>query len=476
MPSTPPSDPAGTQRATAAPAPPAGGLPRVSVAARGGSALLTRPVPVRPGPGGPDRAGVRSGGPLRLPHPADAERAGGAPAGEVAAGAGDREAPAGVRAAPPAGPGLPVDPASGQHRCPTCGREVPERRTPDGRRRRGRPRVFCSERCRLGDRRNRTTVDPLRRRAQVDAFAAGVRTAIEASGLSLRTLERRLLGRYGPLASSVATLSAWQTGASAPPRTSTGRGRVLALERCLGLPAGDLALLMPGGAMVPAPRPPGRLDGLTWRRARLEHLVATRGEPQQVLPVSVTKDHRLGASRRPLCTWVTLEVRAAHDGVDRFWFLDAVDTWLDPTVLETSGCRVGERVVEPAGAGPRPVDQRLSALELVLDRPLATGERHTFSFLVQYDTEYVRPRTLPLFRHMETQPCERLDLKVSFDPRSVPEEVRQCRWRHRDLAEACGRPRTAAGVVGYQLVLTDPAPGGYGWRWQWGPAVDTAAA
>ncbi|HZB49290.1 MAG TPA: hypothetical protein VE547_09370, partial [Mycobacteriales bacterium] len=324
-------------------------------------------------------------------------------------------------------------------------------------------------------RRNRAAVDPARRREQVAVFAAAVRHAIDARGLSLRTLERLLLDRYGPLASSVATLSAWQTGASAPPRTMTGRSRVLALERCLGLPVGDLALLMPGGAVVPASRPPARPDGLTWRRARLEHLVATCGEPQQVLPVSLAKDHRLGASRRPLCTRVTLEVRAVHDGVDRYWFLDAVDARLDPTVVEESGCRAGERLVEPPGAGPAAAEQRLTALELVLDRPLAGGERHCFSFLVQYDTGQALPRTVPLFRHVETQPCERLDLRLSFDRRSVPEEVRQCRWRHRDLAEAWSRPRTMPGCVGYQLVLTDPAPGGYGWRWQWGPAVDTAA-
>jgi hypothetical protein len=358
-----------------------------------------------------------------------------------------------------------------------CGERVPERLSPTGRRQRGRPRVFCSEPCRLGDRRNRAAVDPELRREQVTAFAAAVRAAIAAQGLSLRELERLLVDSYGgPLASSVATLSAWQTGASSPPRTLTGRSRVLALERCLGLPAGDLALLMPGGAAVPPPRPPTRLDGLTFRRTRLEHLVTTITGSQQVLPVSFTMDHRLGASRRPLCARITLEVRAAHDGVDRYWFLDASDARLDPTVVEPSGCRTGRYVSEPPSHAPVPPDQRLVAVELVFDHPLARGERHLFSFLVQYDAELAPPRTtVPLLRHVQAQPCERIDLTVSFDRRSVPDEVRQCRWRQRDLQEVWSRSKTRPGCLDYQLVVTDPGPGGYGWRWLWGPALDSVA-
>ena len=130
---------------------------------------------------------------------------------------------------------------------------------------------------------------------------------------------------------------------------------------------------------------------------------------------------------------------------------------------------------EPPGPAAVPADQRLTALELLFDRPLARGERHCFSFLVQYDTEQALPRTLPLFRHVEAQPCERIDLKVSFDPRSVPDEVRQCRWRHRDLAETWSRSKTRSSCLGYQLVIADPAPGGHGWSWRWGPAVDSVA-
>lgn len=415
---------------------------------RAGPAVLTRPAPLT-APAVPDLSRPRTAPPeLVLPRP--------------------RSAPS---------PALDrIDPVGAWRRCPLCGEPVPERRSPTGQRLRGRPRVFCSERCRLGDRRNRAAVDPELRREQGAAFSAAVRAGIAGSGLSLRGLEKLLVELYGgPLASSVATLSAWQSGASAPPRTLTGRSRVLALERCLGLPAGDLALLMPGGAVLPPPRPPARLDGLTFRRARLEHLVGTRAGSQQLLPVSLTMDHRLGARRRPLCTRITLEMRAAHDGVDRYWFLD--DARLNPTVVDASGCRAGEYVEESATPAPVPPDQRLVALELLLDRTLARGERHRFSFLIQYDAEPALPRTtVPFFRHVQALPCERIDLTVSFDRRSVPDDVRQCRWRQRDLAELWSRPKTRPGCLGYQLVVTDPGPGGYGWKWSWGPAVDSVAA
>jgi hypothetical protein len=352
-------------------------------------------------------------------------------------------------------------------RCPLCGSPVPELLSPSGRRRRGRPRTFCSERCRLGDRRARSTPDPYRRREQLEVFAAAVRTAIGVRGLSLRELEALLVADYPQLASSVATLSAWQTGTSSPPRTPNGRDRVLALERCLGVPAGDLALLMPGGPAVPPPRPPARADGLAVRHARLEHLVGSVAGSQQVLPVRLAKDVRLGAGRRLLCVRISLRVRAVHDGVDRYWYVDTGDPRLRPTVVDTTGCTAGRSLTEAAPA-PGPA---LVATELVLDRTLARGEHHDFSLLVQYDPDAVglRPGE-PLFRHQLDRPHERLDLSVSFDPRALPAEIRRCRWTHRDRAEH-SRAVTVPGCAAYQLVVTDPVPGGYGWQWRWAPAL-----
>jgi endogenous inhibitor of DNA gyrase (YacG/DUF329 family) len=357
---------------------------------------------------------------------------------------------------------VPAVPAL-SHPCPVCGSPVTEALSPSGRRRRGRPRVFCSERCRLGDRRATAAPDPRSRSEQFAGFADAVRVAIATQGQPLRELAATLASAYPSLSSSVATLSAWQTGSSAPPWTPIGRDRVLALERCLRLPAGDLALLIPGGPAVPAPRPPTEgTNGPAARRARLGHLLTTLAGPQQVLPVAVAQEVRLGAGYRPLQVRVTLSVRAAHDGVDRYWYVDRDDPRSRSAVGATTGCRVGRRVPEPGPPGlPGP---RLAAVELVLDRRLARGEVHELSFAVRFDPGPRRPAE-PEFRYLLDQPAQRLDLSVSFDPRAEPAEMLACRWRPRDGSEQSRRAVTVPGCRTYQLVVDDPAPGGYGWRW-----------
>jgi hypothetical protein len=252
---------------------------------------------------------------------------------------------------------------------------------------------------------------------------------------------------------------------------------VLALERCLRLPAGDLALLMPGGPAVAAPRPPADSDDSpAARRARLAHLLGTLEGPQQVLPVAVSKDVRLGSGRGPVRVRTTLLVRAAHDGVDRLWYVDGADPRLRPAVGETAGCRAVRRVPEQNAPGAG-----LVAAELLLDRPLARGELHEISFTVRYEPGHPEPypagtgsrepaRLLePVYRHVVEQPAERLELTVRFDRHSAPAEVLACRWRPRTGAEASRQRVTEPGTRAYRLVVADPAPGGYGWRWSPAP-------
>jgi hypothetical protein len=325
--------------------------------------------------------------------------------------------------------------------------------------------VFCSPRCRLGDRRLRARSDPDRRRREVAVFAAAVRDAIAEHGLPLRDLADHLVAAYPALASSVATLSAWQSGSSAPPHTDAGRDRVLALERVLGLPLGELALLLPGGLAVPAPRPPsaGEQDGPAARRARLAHLVGAFGAPRQVLPVTLAKEVRLDPSARPVCVRVASRVLAVQDGVDRLWYVDGDDPRLHPLVTGLAGCRAGRRVAERGQPGPG-----LVATELLLPRTLAAGERHDVTFLVSYEP---RPGLVPgrlaepVFRHLVTHPAESLHLGLSFDPATPPGAVATYRWRARDGAEVSRRELTVPGCRSYELVITDPVPGGYGWRW-----------
>jgi hypothetical protein len=240
---------------------------------------------------------------------------------------------------------------------------------------------------------------------------------------------------------------------------------VLALERCLGVPAGDLALLVPGsGAVLPA-RPPVGATDLAARRARLDHLLTTLSGVQQVVPVALAEEVRLGPDGRPVGARLTLRVRAAHDGVDRFWYVDGGDPGLRPVVVAATGGRTGRRVPE---LGPVP-GPRLAAAEILLDRRLSRGESHELTLAVRY---HPAPGA-PLVRWTVNRPYESLDLSVRFDPASAPATVLACRWRHRDGVEVARREVSVPGCSTYQLVVSDPAPGGYGWRWA--PARPAAA-
>jgi hypothetical protein len=76
----------------------------------------------------------------------------------------------------------------------------------------------------------------------------------------------------------------------------------------------------------------------------------------------------------------------------------------------------------------------------------------------------VRPAE-PVFRQLVTRPLESLDLALSFDPAAPPGTVLACRWRPRDGAEVSRRELTVPGCRSYQVVVADPVPGSYGWRW-----------
>lgn len=345
--------------------------------------------------------------------------------------------------------------------CPSCGAPVPQRRTADGRRARGRPRVFCSDVCRRGG--PRPAADPARLRRERAEFAAAVREAIAGSGLPLRELAERLAVGYGSLASSVTTLSAWQTGSSAPPGTSAGVDRVLALERCLGLPAGDLALLVPGGALPSSGRPDRPGHAPAGRRELVRHVASVLAGAGQVVPVLVAKERRLGTDRQVVRTAVRMRVRALTDGVDRLWYVHSPDQPRPPRPVSGPGCRLGREVRVPT--------EELVAIEVVLSRTLARGERHELAFELHQDDPSPVRAAAPVFRHLQPQPCERLELAVAFPPEVAPAEMLRVRWRPRDLSEEWRARTPPCGVREYRQVVEDPAPGAYGYRWRWAPVL-----
>ena len=305
-----------------------------------------------------------------------------------------------------------------------------------------------------------------------DAFADGVRTAIEAAGLPLRQVARRLQP-YGELRSSIATLSDWRNGLCHPTPGELGRNRVLALERCLDVPAGDLVLLLPS---TPTTYPSRAwqtglraVDPLTVRRNALLREVSRRVGPQRVIPVAHAKEYALGHRLTPVMTTVTSTVRALHDGVDRYLFVHAPDPRLHPRITALGGCRRGNEYQEsPPIPVPGQVADRIVAVELVFDRTLRRGEKHELSYAVGYCAEDAAPMLCePLFRHVQAEPCERLELRLTADPDWPPVDVLECRWdKPRDLTRE-DRFRVRPDADGtYLQRQTNPVPGGYGWRWR----------
>lgn len=314
------------------------------------------------------------------------------------------------------------------------------------------------------------------RHRETSLFAAEVRRAIDAKGCSLRELQK-LLDRYGPLRSSVGTLSSWQNGTSVAPSNQTGLDRVLALERCLDVPAGDLATLIPGDLLPAITRPMSRAAWrersstatLDQRHTQFRAIVNRLSGPQQTIPVSTDKTYVLGRGFRPGQTAITTTLRAAHDHVDRYWFIHAPGVDVAPNVARGDGCNIGrilsEEDVMPDTFGRDGETVRFNAVELLFDRVLLRRERYKFTFSVAYTGEASPANGAEdLFRHFQKQPCERLDLTLHFQG-CEPEQVQTCVWEQRDerLIGSSTPDKDPRGL--YHQLITDPAPGGYGWQW-----------
>jgi hypothetical protein len=314
------------------------------------------------------------------------------------------------------------------------------------------------------------------REREVALFAAETRRAIAAKGLPLRQVEGGL-DAYGPdFRSAIGTLSAWQSGATAPPNTESGINRVLALERCLDVPAGDLAILIPGDLAAPVTRPltqigvhnrPARAT-LSERHKQFQHIVNRLSGSQRTIPVRTTKKYVLGWEYRPVQTVINHHLRAAHDVVDRYWFLHAPTAEAHPTVVEISGCTVGRviheaQVLRPT-SGPTAGDggYRLVAVELLFDKVLNRGEPYEFSFSIGYSGTDTRQDDL--FRHIQIQPLEALDLRLECQDHK-PGQLQECRWTSGDLQLVGQLPLKPDPRGRYRQLIRNPIPAAYGWTW-----------
>jgi transcriptional regulator with XRE-family HTH domain len=321
-------------------------------------------------------------------------------------------------------------------------------------------------------------------RARAAAFlAAEIKRAIQAKGLRLRQLEE-VLESYGQhFSSGLGTLSDWQRGNRTPPATESGLNRVLALERALDVPAGDLAVHIPGdlasGSNRPlqqvAPQARPSQQTLHKRHRQIVEIINRISGSQLTIPVATTKTYALSHEYRPVHTIITSTIRAAHNQVDRYWFLHAPSATSHPTITKIAGCRIGRVLHEdevlhrntPIEDG----DVKLVAVELLFDKMLDRGERYAITFSVGYNEDSAPPEDF--FRHIQVQPCEQLDLRLEFqDPHYRPHQVRQSHWTT-DLRLVSAREVDHAPDGTYELRMRNPLPGAYGWSW---PATSTRVA
>ncbi|GAA4533866.1 hypothetical protein [Amycolatopsis samaneae] len=293
-------------------------------------------------------------------------------------------------------------------------------------------------------------------------FAAAVRAAILASGLTLDRIQARLARRGAPL--SVATLSCWQSGRRRPERP----GSLYALgqlEAVLELPGDSLRALL--GARGARGRRPGtgRLPALAdlWvTRPRASELLRQVGQDAESVLRRLSQHDRLqvgpdGRPRRLHCRQV---MRAERAGADR-WLL--MMDWGGPpgeplVVRHPRNCALGRVLSDP--------ESSLGAAELLFDRPVREGE----TVLIEY--ELVRPGRpgAPVsgdrYSRRFRRPVREYVLEVCFDAAAVPGRCRQITCGVGDETPKTVRALEVGPADSVHAVGTDFGPGKFGIAWQ----------
>lgn len=205
-------------------------------------------------------------------------------------------------------------------------------------------------------------------------FAEILSDAIAHRSLSLDEIIVRLRAAGTPL--SRATLSYWQNGRSLPAREPSMRA-VAELERILRLPVGQLAGALPAGAL-------GWWDEV--RRAEIPDqataLLDAMGLAMHGRHVNEYLRDSIHVTADRLWQKENTEqlLRATVDGLDRVAMVFRLN-FLDepaPLIEPVAGCELG-RVVQLD-------DEGLLAAEVLLPRPLASGERHLLEYRLSWET------------------------------------------------------------------------------------------
>ncbi len=280
-------------------------------------------------------------------------------------------------------------------------------------------------------------------------FADTLGRAIDQRGLSLERIRAHLDERGAPV--SVATLSYWRSGRSAPGRTSS-LVTLRHLEHVLGLEDGALTSKLPAT--------PGRA-----RRQQLRELESLWVEepPALVLGrldtrwdaaldrVMLHDRLRIGADRRHVSLTVRQALRARTDGPDRRVVAHQQDdaTGTLPRLEAVRGCRTGR--VE------RDRDGGVIGVELLFGQPLRRGEIVIVEYELTWDGP--GPADVAMTRRLRA-PLRELLTEVEFDPEAPPQSV---------TAFTPERERAVATDLDHRATVayTGSDTGTVGIRWSW---------
>jgi transcriptional regulator with XRE-family HTH domain len=261
----------------------------------------------------------------------------------------------------------------------------------------------------------------LTRALESGPFSRALRAAIEARGVSLDRLHRKL-GQRG-VQISPSTLSHWQRGKSMPTHEES-MAAVKLLEEVLLLPDGSLVALLRSRATL--------VDKTLW--TYVDRLNAVLDEmdtsgADRLVRLSVHDHYLVDADRRERSSWTRSVFRAAEDGVDRLVvvFRAGDDGGPVPTFTDARFCQVG-RIRQDRESG-------YLAVELLFDRPLAMGETTVLEFRTEYRGE------APFARNFDRRfghPVGQYVLQISFDPAALPA---RCSSFSRDAVGAPDRDR-----------------------------------
>jgi transcriptional regulator with XRE-family HTH domain len=297
------------------------------------------------------------------------------------------------------------------------------------------------------------TEDDLLQVLQYGPFNVALHAAIQARGLSLEALRRRLEDQG--IAVSLSTLSYWQRGRTRPERADSLRA-VRALEVILGLPRHSLlTLLKPSAERSAGPwLPVEELCPEPGVRDLMDE-IGERGE-RQLTGLSQHDQHVIGPGRELREVRSRAVFQAQQRGADRWIAVYHHPQRVLPSSRTARGCRFGRvRVDEASG---------LIAAELLFDRVLGRGETYLLEY--GFGFEETGPPVAEEGRGFRTPQHEFL-MEVRFHPSALPARCYRT-WRPdaqtalKDLADLRLSSYHSAHFIEFGVTA-----GYHGMRWEW---------